>query len=219
MAFTSMGIIMKFINRKKIFFCVFMLLCGAVLADAVTDCFKQIESRGSGDYHAQNDINMLGRYQMSVAQMMALGFCKNIPGYWTNNRKRNEAAGIDEDYQHWEDCQWTDKAKNLGVDSKDDFLNNVGGIQDSMIVDQMAYIERTYANGNYSQYVGTVDRNTGEVITKESIMYMIHNAGPGGASDYLSGRNNDAGIARDAKKMSDCMGGTTPSNPSQSICV
>ena len=108
---------------------------------------------------------------------------------------------------HWDECQWTQKAKSLGVDSVQDFLNNAGGIQDQMVIGQMSLIEREYDSGNFNQYVGQV-RN-GVTMTKETIMYLIHNGGPGTARAYLQGRNNDPEQVSGARKMNDCMGGAT----------
>jgi hypothetical protein len=224
---------MKFMSKIRI-----LAVCGicavssvTVFAEAIVDCFRQIESAGSGEYQAvQSSLQMLGRYQMSVSRLMDLGYCSDGSGrpnngqtYWAWNKDRNQSQNKPGQLNHWNECQWTQKAKDLGINSVDSFLNSPTG-QEAIFSSQMSQLEREYQSANLDQYVGTVDRNTGVALTKENLMYMLHNAGPGGAKNYLEGNGNSSETIANIVKMDNCMGGNSTMPPgtgggNQSLCV
>lgn len=181
------------------------------------DCIGMLE--GSGNYNSPaSPLGHQGKYQMGVAALRDAGFCEMSGG---PSQTANQT-------QLWQNCVWTAKAKSYGVNSVESYVNSPAA-QDAAYA---AYNQKThqYASHydpkgapccvNLYDYVGkTMDDGT--VITEDTINYIVHHGGAGGAYRYLSSNGKDcvgdaavnSSLCQSAKKMNECMNGST-NNPS-----
>ena len=139
------------------------------------------ESYG-GDYTVVNQYGYLGKYQMGEAALSEAGF------YIEDNL----------DYDNQYEGTWSEKAMRLGVNSRDDFLNNPEA-QEAAIralnIKQWRYIEYY----GLDDYIGTtVD---GVEVTASGLLAAVHLVGAGGVLQLFGGkkilRENNDGIPID----------------------
>ncbi len=121
---------------------------------------KQIES--SGRHNLTNSLGYMGHYQFGYQALLDTGMVEKQPG-----RKNNKDEYI-----------WTDKAKAMGVDSREDFLNNPEA--QSKAMDQLSYNNFNYTKESH----GDLCKHG---IDQESLNASAHFLGPTIANNSASG--------------------------------
>lgn len=134
---------------------------------------QKFESKGSGDYLADNKLGYIGRYQMGAEALEDMGYIKKGASKFANGKVNFKAT--------YDPSNWTGKD---GINSAADWKNN-GALQDAVEplwqAKQMSYMPKNVKNAMGGQIPGGCGP-----MTDAAYKMGAQLVGGGGVSDFLA---------------------------------